>query len=1035
MRYTTNYTPPQTSEDKAPEIRIFISSTFRDMQDEREYLIKHIFPELRTVCRERGVEFTEIDLRWGVTEEEAQQGKVVKICLDEIDRCRPYFIGLLGERYGWVPSHDDIAKDKVLVNEFPWIIDSVDAGTSVTEMEMVYGVLDNPGFAKHSYFYTRDEKITRTEFRDTNLIAIEKQKDLKDRIRESNFPLRENYTSIEVLGEMVRTDLMRVIEEDFPIEAAPTPLEQERRIHETYALTRRRAYIPRKENIDVLDSYASLDEQPLIVTGESGSGKSSLVSYWEHDYKKRHPDAFIITHFVGAGSAGNGHIGIIQRIMDEIKERYELSDDIPSTPESIEKEFSNWLAKVQKEQLILVVDGLDRLPLESRHLRWMPSYFPPNICAYFSVDKSETLAILQEKGFNTLEVKLLNQSEVDSLIVGYLGQFRKALSFDQRLAIIEDSKSANPLFLRTLLEELRIFGSFEELNNRIAHYISSRDTSELFQRVLARMEHDYGRNGLENILSLMWASRHGLSETELLEISALSRLELSRLLHTLEYQLMRHDGLLDFYHQFLRHAVDERYLSGENEREYEKEQHIRIADYFEKQEVSSRKATELPWQLQTIGAKERLRSCLKEIPMFLEFSSDDKHYELLGYWRSVGELDIMESDYESEASTFFKDFPDLMEESTVYDKFGGFFHGSGRFGVSESFYRRTLELNQTVYGAEHLTTAETSYRLAMLLKDRGNYKEAEPLYLRSYEIREKNLGKNKLEVAQCLFHMGRIHQEQGDFQKAEPLFREALQILLSSVGEEHTETAKTINNLALLRRDRGDLNESEQLFRKAIRLSTKILGKDHPNTAVMINNLAYIEQLKGNRSAAEDLYRQALNTCEKVYGKEHPTTAMATDSLAIILREIGEHEQALQLYYEALNVWEKLLGKDHINTASTLNNIGEVLMDMDRFEESEVNYGKAREIFEALLGEGHPIIAHPIHGMGLVNRKKGDHVRAAEFFKQAYEIREKALGAHHETLEALNDYISVVEKLDEPSLLAALNTRKQEIEKQPVNDS
>ena len=1035
MRYTTNYTQPAVSEDKAPEIRIFISSTFRDMQDEREYLIKHIFPELRTICRERGVEFTEIDLRWGVTEEEAQQGKVVKICLDEIDRCRPYFIGLLGERYGWVPSHDDIAKDKVLVEEFPWIIESVDSGTSVTEMEMVYGVLDNPEFAKHSYFYTRDEKITPKEFRDTDNIAKQKQKSLKDRIRSSNFPLRENYDSIQTLGELVRSDLMKVIETDFPIEAAPTPLEQERRVHDTYALTRRRAYIPRKENIDILDSYASLDEQPLIVTGESGSGKSSLVSYWEHDYKKRHPSSFIITHFVGAGSAGNGHIGIIQRIMDEIKERYKLSDDIPTSPESIEKEFSNWLAKVQKEQLILIVDGLDRLPIESRHLRWMPSYFPPNICAYFSVDKSDTLEVLREKGFNTLEVKLLNESEVDSLIVGYLGQFRKALSFDQRLTIIEDAKSANPLFLRTLLEELRIFGSFEELNNRIAHYISSRDTSELFQRVLARMEHDYGRNGLENILSLMWASRHGLSETELLEISTLSRLELSRLLHTLEYQLMRHDGLLDFYHQFLRHAVDERYLSGKNEREYEKLQHILIADYFEKQEVSARKATELPWQLQTIGEKQRLRMCLKEIPMFLEFSSDEKHYELLGYWRSVGELDVMESDYVQEAASFFLDFPDPMEESTTYDKLGGFFHGSGRFVASESFYRRTLELNQAVYGAEHLTTAETSYRLAMLLKDRGNYKEAESLYQRSYEIREKNLGKNRLEIAQCLFHIGRIHHEQGDLQIAEPLFREALQILISSVGEEHTETAKTINNLALLRRDRGDLTESEQLFRKAIRLSTKILGKDHPNTAIMINNLAYIEQLKGNKTAAEDHYRQALNTCEKIFGIEHPTTAMATDSLAILLRDVGKYEEALPLYYEALNVWEKLLGKEHINTASTVNNIAELMMDMNRFDESEKNYLESKRLFELILGKDHPLIAHPIHGMGLVNRKKGDYKHAAEFFKQAYEIRERTLGTHHETLEALNDYISVVKKLNEPDLLTTLNARKLEIEKEPVSDS
>ena len=45
-------------------MRVFISSTFRDMNAEREELGKFIFPELRRYCREREVEFVEVDLRW-----------------------------------------------------------------------------------------------------------------------------------------------------------------------------------------------------------------------------------------------------------------------------------------------------------------------------------------------------------------------------------------------------------------------------------------------------------------------------------------------------------------------------------------------------------------------------------------------------------------------------------------------------------------------------------------------------------------------------------------------------------------------------------------------------------------------------------------------------------------------------------------------------------------------------------------------------------------------------------------------------------
>jgi len=81
-------------------IRVFVSSTFRDMQTEREELVKRIFPQLRKLCEGRGVTWGEVDLRWGITDEQKAEGQILPICLDEIHRCRPYFIGLLGERHG-----------------------------------------------------------------------------------------------------------------------------------------------------------------------------------------------------------------------------------------------------------------------------------------------------------------------------------------------------------------------------------------------------------------------------------------------------------------------------------------------------------------------------------------------------------------------------------------------------------------------------------------------------------------------------------------------------------------------------------------------------------------------------------------------------------------------------------------------------------------------------------------------------------------------------------------------------------------------
>src|SRR2546430_2171262 len=106
---------------KANELRVFISSTFRDLQEEREHLVKKVFPEIRALCREQGISFTEVDLRWGLTDEDVALGKMIRTCLEEIDHCRPHFIGITGDRYGYIPQLHEYHKDPELLVKYPWI--------------------------------------------------------------------------------------------------------------------------------------------------------------------------------------------------------------------------------------------------------------------------------------------------------------------------------------------------------------------------------------------------------------------------------------------------------------------------------------------------------------------------------------------------------------------------------------------------------------------------------------------------------------------------------------------------------------------------------------------------------------------------------------------------------------------------------------------------------------------------------------------------------------------------------------------------
>src|SRR5688500_12520352 len=139
---------------------IFLSSTFADMHDERDYLRIHAFSVLEDQLRERCHYLETIDLRQGVEttgeqEEGRRERQVLKVCLNEIKRSQPFFVGLLGDRYGWVPGADRIeaaARDAGF--------DGIVAFRSVTELEILYGVLASTEQRRRGWFYIRELDYT-----------------------------------------------------------------------------------------------------------------------------------------------------------------------------------------------------------------------------------------------------------------------------------------------------------------------------------------------------------------------------------------------------------------------------------------------------------------------------------------------------------------------------------------------------------------------------------------------------------------------------------------------------------------------------------------------------------------------------------------------------------------------------------------------------------------------------------------------------------------------------------------------------------
>lgn len=592
------------------QIRVFISSTFRDMQEERELLVKKVFPELRRICDERFVSFTEVDLRWGITREEAAEGKVLPICLEEINTCRPYFIGILGERYGWIP---DTVSPEVIEKE-PWTKEHVGNRTSVTELEILHGVINNPKMDGHAFFYLRDpayvatrpayeqaemierdipqdiasfgpeEAARRTEERKAKLAA------LKETIRKSGRPLVDPYKTPEELAAAVEKQFRELIDKLYPIEDVPDPLDQQAAGHRSHALRKTLAYVDRPSHSQALTAFVAAPSagKGLVVTGDSGSGKTALLAAFASSSfigsaelaERPHSSTFLFEHYFGATPDSASVDGFLHRLLGELKRLAKISDEIPSTPEKMREALPLWLAQTSGgKPIVLVLDGLNQIQGDEadRRLNWLPRFFPAHIRVVVSCLPGPALEVLRERGWTEHLLPLADTDERGQLagtgergrmMDAFLKNYRKALGITLRKQVLDSAGTANPLFLRTVLEELRQFGDFDKLPDKVAEYLTATTPQDLFRLVIHRWQNDFhaGRDLVNRSLLHLWAARQGLSENEWLDLLAdehgpMDRQTWRPLLLAIEPHLVQRGSLWAFGHDFLRQAVEAELLS------------------------------------------------------------------------------------------------------------------------------------------------------------------------------------------------------------------------------------------------------------------------------------------------------------------------------------------------------------------------------------------------------------------------------------------------------------------------------------------
>ena len=342
-----------------------------------------MFPALEERLRARRTHLEPIDLRWGVEtvsaeEEEAKELLVLKVCLAEVERSRPFLIGLLGDRYGWVPPEERMqAAAREAGFEQPV------AGRSVTDLEIDFGVLSSTEQRRRCRFYFR-EPLPYAELIATGRMTPETAADysdgyrsgdeagssrlvaLKARIRQALPERVQTYhavwdagkqavTGLEAWGVQVLEDLWQELEQEtaeWAQAGEATWQAAERFTMEQFIEDRTRDFVGRETILTDLESLAlspSEEGQPwgACVTAAAGAGKSALFAALTRRLQEN-DDIIILAHAAGIGPASTQVDRLLRRWIEELAgiagATEPLAEDAKA--EEVEQTFQSLLGRV-----------------------------------------------------------------------------------------------------------------------------------------------------------------------------------------------------------------------------------------------------------------------------------------------------------------------------------------------------------------------------------------------------------------------------------------------------------------------------------------------------------------------------------------------------------------------------------------------------------------------------------------------------------------------------------------------------------------
>ncbi len=541
--------------------------------------------------------------------------------------------------------------------------------------------------------YVNDEwKGRLTNFKEIkenyeNISLTEESEDIESKI---DRPLNE--VIIEQLKNQLRLEFPEnFIEVKFSSEEERI-LYDELNQQDNFAYLNSEGYIEIKNDIDILSKFVEDEDENRIclVSSDAGFGKTMLLANFanmlEAKSENEKNQKTVYKRFCGASNLSSKAFLLWDTLIKESKIDEDDDFKAPSNIDELKKSIKDILDRIsRKGKSVIIIDAVNQMPDGLEMLKWLPAPDTSNLkiiisckeddedgyyarklksiknrdafCDYFEEGHEDDLG----KDYKNYSFKLKAledcENEKTKIIKSYLKNYLKELDKEDIKTICGFEASKNPLFLKVLLSELRVFASFEKLKDEIQEFIKN-DFEEnpdsdnkgspktAFNHVLERLERDEefseGEPLVPLIFSLLANARVGLSRDELTTIiKAQTGLDEEYIRDTINLNLRqvkqfmaRKEGRDDFFYESFKLAAQERYsrkyiLRNEELKSYFTDDsgelinvNALLADYFLKDALGSdnddynfqgeniRSYNELPYHINESRDFDRLKKVL-----------------------------------------------------------------------------------------------------------------------------------------------------------------------------------------------------------------------------------------------------------------------------------------------------------------------------------------------------------------------------------------------------------------------------------------